>query len=50
MSEDRAEAAEELIKARDNARELGRVGKVTRADAERVRAADKAYTDASKKK
>jgi hypothetical protein len=48
VSDKKLAAAEELIRARDNARELGRVGKVTRADAIRVREADKAYRDAKK--
>ena len=37
-------AAEELIRARDNLRELQKAGKATRADAERVKEADKNYT------
>ena len=45
----RADAANELINARDNLRELQRAGKATEADAERVKQADKAYTEASKK-
>lgn len=44
---DKAKAAEELIKARDNIRELGR--KATRADAIRVRDAEKAYKDTKDK-
>lgn len=46
---DRAKAAEELIKARDNVRELQQAGrKVTAADTNRVKEADAAYTKASK--
>ena len=46
----RKEAAEELIRATDSARELGKVGKLTRADAERVQDANAAYDKASGKK
>lgn len=42
----KAEAANELIKARDNLRELQKAGKATQADADRVKAADAAYTKA----
>jgi hypothetical protein len=38
------EAAEELIRARDNLRELQKAGKATNKDAERVKEADKKYT------
>jgi len=42
-------AADELINARDNLRELQKVGKATQADVDRVKKADQAYTDAKKK-
>lgn len=45
----RKDAAEELIRAQDNARELAKAGKLTQTDVERVKSADKAYTNASKK-
>lgn len=45
---DKLKAAEELIRATDNARELAQVGKLSRQDMERVQAADKAWTDAKR--
>jgi hypothetical protein len=44
-----ADAANELIRARDNLRELQKAGKATDADAKRVKDADQAYTDAKRK-
>ena len=46
----REKAAEELIKSQDNLRELQKAGKATQADVDRVKAANKNYTDASKTK
>jgi len=45
----RIDAADELIKARDNLRELQKAGKATDADLARVKNANEAYTKASKK-
>jgi hypothetical protein len=46
----RKDAAEELIRAQDNARELGKAGKLTSTDVTRVKEAQKAYDQASGKK
>ena len=43
------EAARELERARQNLRENQAAGKSTQEDAERVKRADKAYTEAKKK-
>lgn len=43
------DAAAELIRARDNLRELKAAGRATDADVQRVKDADKAYTDAKSK-
>jgi len=43
------DAAVELEKARQNLRENQRAGKATQQDAERVKAADQAYTESKKK-
>lgn len=43
----RKEAARDLEKARQSNRELTKAGRATDADRERVRLAEKAYTDAT---
>lgn len=50
MTSKREEAAAELIRAQDQARELGRVGKLTKQDVDRVNKANKDYDKASGKK